>query len=102
MTKQPKHIAIILIGICLLATDSQLLLANNAAELHQSNCIGCHARMTGGDGSVLYKRNDGIVNNKTELEQRVLHCANGASLNWSKSEITAVINYLNELVYQFP
>ena len=76
--------------------------ASDAAELHRTNCLACHAKMTGGDGGVLYKRSDRIVNSKAELEQRVAHCAKGAHTNWSNTEMSAVADYLNELIYKFP
>ena len=58
--------------------------------------------MTGGDGGLLYKRDDRIVKSKSELEQRVAHCARGAYTDWNDEEITAVTDYLNKLIYQFP
>lgn len=76
--------------------------SDDAAELHRSHCIGCHSRMTGGDGSLIYKRDDRIVQNKQELRQRVTHCSEGAKTNWNDSEITAVTDFLNEVIYQFP
>ena len=97
-----KNNSNLLAGIILLATSNQALWASEAAELHRSQCIACHAKMTGGDGGVLYKRNDSIIKNKSELKQRVIHCAYGAHTDWSDTEIMAVANYLNQLIYQFP
>ena len=93
---------IILGGIASIVFSHQTSGASDAHELHRTSCIACHAKMTGGDGGVLYKRTDRIVNNKIELAQRVAYCANGAHTNWNDAEVTAVTNYLNELIYQFP
>ena len=97
-----KRNTIVLTGILLSLLFSQSLLANDAGDLHRSSCIACHTKMTGGDGGLLYKRSDRIVNNKSELEQRVAYCARGANTNWSSTDIAAVANYLNEIVYKFP
>ena len=102
MTIKSKYAAILLSGTLLLAVTSMPLQASDPAELHRSQCIACHAKMTGGDGGVLYKREDRIVKSKFELEQRVAYCARGAHTDWNDEEIYAVTNYLNELIYQFP
>ncbi len=69
--------------------------------LHQSNCVECHSRMTGGDGTVIYKRDDRIARTYKELDSRVTHCAKGANTGWSKPEVDVVTQYLNEQYYQF-
>lgn len=102
MIAKIKRETILLAGFIFALQYNQVLWADDVAELHRTNCLACHAKMTGGDGGVLYKRNDRIVNSKTELEQRVAHCAKGAHTNWIKAEISAVADYLNELIYKFP
>ncbi len=97
-----KYFSILLTGTFFLAIGSLPVQASDPAELHRSQCISCHAKMTGGDGSLIYKRDDRIVTTKSELQQRVAYCAQGAHTDWNDNEITAVSNYLNELIYQFP
>ena len=97
-----KYIAFLIAGILLFTVGSLPLQANDPAELHRSQCVACHAKMTGGDGALLYKRDDRIVKTKSELEQRTAYCARGAHTGWNDEEVTAVANYLNELIYQFP
>ncbi len=80
---------------------SSTLLANEGLELHQSDCIECHSKMTGGDGSVLYAREDTLVRSMTELESRVHHCANGAKTGWNETQIESVSNYLNQTYYHY-
>ena len=75
---------------------------DSTVELHRSHCVGCHARMTGGDGTLVYKRDDSIVHNKQELLQRVTYCSNGAHTDWSETEVISVTNFLNAVIYNFP
>lgn len=86
-------------------TLSALLLPCSAiatgSELHAASCVECHSKMTGGDGSVLYKRTDRIVTSKNALSERVKHCANGANTNWDLDQIKLVTEYLNTSYYKF-
>lgn len=80
---------------------SGISLANEGEQLHQSNCVTCHSRMTGGDGTVLYERADRIARTLNELNQRVEYCANGANAHWNKTQLGIVSQYLNESFYQY-
>ena len=75
--------------------------AFDAESVHQARCAGCHARITGGDGTVLYGRPDGPAADRAGLEARVAHCAAGAGLAWSERERAAMVEYLNERFYRF-
>ena len=75
--------------------------AETGEALHQSHCTECHSRMTGGDGHVLYSRDDRIAKNESELKQRISHCAKGANTGWDEIQINAVFNYLNEKYYHY-
>ena len=75
--------------------------AEDSQALHQSECTECHGRMTGGDGHVIYSRDERIVRNTTELTARVTHCANGANTGWNVTQINAVTSYLNEQYYHY-
>ena len=81
--------------------STTLVWANEGQELHQAQCIECHSNMTGGDGSVLYKRDDKIVQSMLQLEKRVTHCATGADTDWDKVQLKAVIDYLNKNFYLY-
>ena len=81
-------------------------LINNATaqtgnQLHQSNCIACHAAMTGGDGSVLYTRKNRRVNSMESLAKQVNRCQSSLGLNWSTSQQQNVQMFLNETYYHF-
>ncbi|MFK7794173.1 MAG: hypothetical protein AB8B89_02380 [Gammaproteobacteria bacterium] len=75
--------------------------AEDGQALHQSECTECHGRITGGDGHVIYTRDESIVKNTSELNTRVTHCANGASTGWKESQISAVTDYLNQQFYHY-
>ena len=75
--------------------------AEDGQALHQSECTECHGRMTGGDGHVIYTRDERIVKNASELKARVTHCANGANTGWNQTQISAVTDYLNQQFYQY-
>jgi mono/diheme cytochrome c family protein len=75
--------------------------AEDGETLHQSQCIECHSHMTGGDGHVIYTRDERIAKNATELKARVTHCAKGANTGWNDAQINAVTNYLNQQYYHY-
>lgn len=77
------------------------LFASQGSELHAEQCIDCHARMTGGEGTVLYQRDDSLIHSIDELTARVSHCAAGANSDWDEKQIEAVVKYLNENFYNF-
>lgn len=77
------------------------IFASDGKSLHESHCVECHSRMTGGDGHVLYTRDDRIAKNMSELQARVVHCAQGSNTNWDESEINNVTRYLNEQYYHY-
>ena len=75
--------------------------AFDAESVHQAHCAGCHARITGGDGTVLYGRPDGPATDRAGLEARVAHCGAGAGLAWSARERAAMVEYLDARYYRF-
>jgi hypothetical protein len=91
----------IILYLCLLApalnaADSQL-----GKNLHQENCISCHAAMTGGDGSVLYTRKDHKVTNVDSLDKQVHRCQSSLGLNWTTTQSQNVQQYLNDSFYHY-
>lgn len=70
-------------------------------ELHTENCKKCHAAMTGGDGSVLYTRNNRNVISIDALADRIHYCQSSLGLNWSADQQQAVKLYLNRSYYNF-
>lgn len=75
--------------------------AQSGSQLHQANCIACHAAMTGGDGSLLYTRNNRRVTSPESLAKQVHRCQSSLGLNWSAAQQQSVQQFLNESYYKF-
>ncbi len=75
--------------------------AEDGSSLHAENCIACHAAMTGGDGSVLYTRDDRNVDSLDALSKQIDRCQSSLDLNWSSDQISSVQQYLNKSFYEF-
>lgn len=87
--------------IIFLLFSSQVVFAKDGQTLHDAHCIECHSRMTGGDGHVVYTRDDRIAKSLDELHARVIHCSNGSNTGWGEQQIKAVTHYLNQKYYQY-
>ena len=70
-------------------------------ELHDANCIRCHASMFGGDGSSIYTRTDRRVDSMAGLRQQIERCKNSLGVSWPAEDIDSVIAYLNTNFYKF-
>lgn len=80
-----------------LAMASILLYAQNefdGKQLHDANCVSCHT-------PDIYTRDDRIVNNYRQLQERVKQCELANELIWFEEEADAVIAYLNTSFYHF-
>ncbi len=75
--------------------------AKKGKVLHEKECVACHAKSYGGDGSKMYTRPGRLINDKNELVQRVAGCAARFKLGWFPEEEAHVAAYLNEQYYQF-
>lgn len=69
--------------------------------LHDKDCISCHQRMYGGDGSRIYTRDGRVLSDKLELLQRVAACNAQMNTGWFPDEEAHVARYLNQQYYQF-
>ncbi len=103
--KQGRHFALkrliyslfVIVNIVVLPSLS----AQDGAALYAENCVACHAAMTGGDGSVLYTRDDRSVKSSDALHKQVNRCQSSLGLNWSNAQINSVQQYLNNSFYKF-
>ena len=105
-SRDPVHelaskVGVISLFIWVNVTFLQTAHAQDGKALHQENCIACHAAMTGGEGSVLYTRDDRGVKSLDALSKQVDRCQSSLGLNWSNDHISSVQQYLNELFYKF-
>ncbi len=73
----------------------------HAAELHEKQCVSCHVRMYGGDGSKMYTRDGRMLSNQLEVLQRVASCNASVSAGWFPEEEGSVAAWLNKHYYRF-
>ncbi len=90
-----------LILIILFTVLASAATADTGEQLHQSACIDCHSRMTGGEGTVLYQREERIVQSLAALKHQTARCAAGAATGWDDNQIQSVVEYLNQSHYHF-
>jgi len=69
--------------------------------LHQKDCVACHVKMYGGDGSKMYTRDGRVLSDKLELLQRVGACNAQMSSGWFPEEEANVAAWLNQQYYHF-
>lgn len=69
--------------------------------LHDKQCITCHARLYGGDGSKMYTREGRLLSTKLDILQRVATCNAMTKTGWFPEEEAEVAAYLNQQFYHF-
>ena len=70
-------------------------------ELHDKNCIACHARLYGGDGSKMYMREGRLLSTQLDILQRVATCNAMTKTGWFPEQEAEVAAYLNQQYYHF-
>ena len=68
-------------------------------DLHDANCMSCHASLTGGSPNTIYTRPDRRVNSIEGLKGQVARCNSTVGVSWDNAEINAVVDYLNKTFY---
>jgi hypothetical protein len=76
--------------------DSQI-----GKQLHQKNCISCHASSFGGDGTGIYTREHTKVKTPKGLIAQVRNCNTMLGLKWFEDEELGVAAFLNQHYYHF-
>lgn len=69
--------------------------------LVDKNCISCHAKNFGGDGSSIYTREYRKVKTSKGLVAQVRNCNTMLGLKWFEDEELNVASYLNKTYYKF-
>ena len=88
--------------LCLAALATMATAAEPMPPAHyQASCVGCHARMVGGDGDLLYTRPERLAQNYAALHERVIYCQKQLRLHWSEAQIRSTADYLNERYYRY-
>ncbi len=70
-------------------------------QLHEENCIACHAARFGNDGTEIYTRHNHRVKNMEALNKQVNRCKDNLGLTWFDEDVNDVTDYLNKTFYQF-
>ena len=69
--------------------------------LHDKQCVACHVRLMGGDGSEIYTRKERLIKSLQALRQRVAMCASQTNSQWFPEDEDNVAAYLNQRYYKF-
>lgn len=69
--------------------------------LHDKQCIACHAKKFGGDGSKMYTRTDHKIGTLSALQQRVAMCSAQTNAGWFPEDEENVAAWLNQQFYKF-
>ena len=70
-------------------------------DLHDGNCLSCHASMYGENGNEIYTRPNRKIDTLSGLENQLKRCKNSLGTNWPKDQIDDVQHYLNKSFYHF-
>jgi hypothetical protein len=69
--------------------------------LHDQQCVACHVKLMGGDGSSIYTRQERLIKSLSALRQRVSMCAAQTNAKWFPEDEDNVAIYLNQRYYKF-
>jgi mono/diheme cytochrome c family protein len=69
--------------------------------LHEEHCIACHERLTNGEPTSLYTRENRLVTSLDGLEKQVRRCEQSLELRWFDEDVDNVAEYLNQTYYHF-
>jgi mono/diheme cytochrome c family protein len=69
--------------------------------LHDKQCVACHVRLMGADGSSIYTRPERLIKSMQALRQRVSMCATQIDAKWFPEDEENVATYLNQRYYKF-
>ena len=75
--------------------------ATRGQELHDENCISCHAAMYGDKGNEIYTRKNRKIETLVGLQKQLQRCKNSLGTNWPEDQINDVQLYLNNNFYHF-
>ena len=70
-------------------------------ELHDSNCVSCHAAIYGEMGNEIYTRPNHKIETIFMLKEQLKRCKNSLGTDWPEDQILDVQHYLNSEFYHF-
>lgn len=99
-----KHLirlAALPVALLLLAPAVQAADAKKGEQLHNSQCISCHAARFGNNGSEIYTRANRRVTSLAGLQKQVTRCRDNLKVVWFDEDVDDVVAYLNATYYKF-
>lgn len=92
----------LMIGLLLIQVNLSFALdIQRGQELHDDNCIRCHASIYGDKGNEIYTRPNRKIESLMGLEAQLKRCKNSLGTNWPEDQILDVQHYLNTNFYHF-
>ena len=74
--------------------------AKAGAAMHENDCVACHVRQVGGDGSRIYTRKDRRVTTPAKLKAQVSACNAQLGTGYFPEEEDHIAAYLNLQYYK--
>jgi mono/diheme cytochrome c family protein len=75
--------------------------AKTGAQMHERDCVACHVRRVGGDGSAMYVRPDRRVTTPAQLRAQIAVCNTELGTRYFPDEEEHLAAYLNLRYYRF-
>jgi mono/diheme cytochrome c family protein len=71
------------------------------AAMHEKDCVACHVRRLGGDGSAMYTRAERRVRTPEQLKAQIAVCNTELGTAYFPDEEDHLAAYLNQRYYRF-
>lgn len=75
--------------------------AKAGAAMHEKDCVACHVRRVGGDGTKMYTRAERKVTSAAKLKAQVAACNTELGTAYFPEEEDHLAAYLNHAYYKF-
>lgn len=76
--------------------------ADEGHAMHERDCVACHVRRVGGDGSAMYTRPDRRVTDAAKLKAQIAYCNTELGTRYFPDEEEHLAAFLNARYYRFP
>ena len=96
-----KKLSIVFITLLSVAASAQAVDLNRGKQLHDQNCMTCHAGIMGGNANSIYTRENRRIENYDALVRQVGRCKDNLGVAWPEEEVKDVAAYLNQQFYHF-
>lgn len=98
------HTTLSLLALGLVSSASFAADAGRGAQLHNEQCLACHASRLGfgNNGNDIYTRENRRVTTLPGLQKQVDRCKNNLQIVWFDEDVADVVEHLNNSFYKFP